>query len=86
LLDDFSRYILAWKLCTTISATGVSERLQLALRASGLGQIKVLHRPRMLSDNGPSYVPSELGDILQHGVVEHRLDQNLLQLDVLVFQ
>src|SRR5256886_8885061 len=30
-LDDFSRYILAWKLCTTMSATDVSDTLQVAL-------------------------------------------------------
>ena len=53
-LDDFSRYILAWKLCTTMSATDVSDTLQVALQASGLNQVKVLHRPRLLSDNGPS--------------------------------
>src|SRR5256884_7458566 len=35
-LDDFSRYILAWKLCTTMSATDVSAQLQVALRGSGL--------------------------------------------------
>jgi len=51
-LDDFSRYILAWKLCTTMSATDVSDTLQVALQASGLNQVKVLHRPRLLSDNG----------------------------------
>ena len=55
MLDDFSRYILAWKLCTTMSATDVSDTLQVALQRSGLNQVKVLHRPRLLSDNGPSY-------------------------------
>src|SRR6202158_4499091 len=63
-LDDFSRYILAWKLCTTMSATDVSDALQVALQASGLNQVKVLHRPRLLSDNGPSYVSSELSEWL----------------------
>ena len=57
-LDDFSRYILAWKLCTTMSATDVSDTLQVALQGSGLNQVKVLHRPRLLSDNGPSYMRS----------------------------
>ena len=32
-LDDFSRYILAWKLCTTMSATDASDTLQVALQA-----------------------------------------------------
>ena len=27
-LDDFSRYILAWKLCTTMTATDVSDTLR----------------------------------------------------------
>ena len=32
-LDDFSRYILAWKLCTTMTATDVSDTLTMALRS-----------------------------------------------------
>src|SRR5262249_21940835 len=70
-LDDFSRYILAWKLCTTMTATDVSDTLQVALRGSGLNQVKVLHRPRLLSDNGPSYVSSELGKWLEDNGIRH---------------
>ena len=70
-LDDFSRYILAWKLCTTMSATDVSDTLQVALQGSGLNQVKVLHRPRLLSDNGPSYVSSELGEWLEDNGIRH---------------
>jgi putative transposase len=55
-LDDFSRYIVAWKLCTTMKAEDVTDTLELALQASGLDQINVAHRPRLLSDNGPSYI------------------------------
>ena len=71
MLDDFSRYILAWKLCTTMSAADVSDTLQLALKAAGLDQVNVLHRPRLLSDNGPSYVSSELGDWLKDKGIRH---------------
>jgi transposase InsO family protein len=59
-LDDFSRYIVAWKLCTTMKAEDVTDTLELALQASGLDRINVAHRPRLLSDNGPSYVSAEL--------------------------
>ena len=69
MLDDFSRYILAWKLCTTMSATDVSDTLQ--VQWSGLNQLKVLHRPRLLSDNGPSYVSSELGEWLEDNGIRH---------------
>jgi putative transposase len=55
-LDDFSRYILAWKLCTTMTAADVTETLRLALTAAGLNHATVRQRPRLLSDNGPSYL------------------------------
>ena len=53
-LDDYSRYILAWKLCVSMKAQDVSDTLSLALEASGLASAQVRHRPRLLSDNGPS--------------------------------
>ena len=59
-LDDFSRYIIAWKLCTTMKAGDVTDTLELALEASGCDQAKVVHRLRLLSDNGSSYISSEL--------------------------
>jgi putative transposase len=70
-LDDFSRYILAWKLCTTMTASDVSDTLQVALQTSGLNQVKILHRPRLLSDNDPSYVSGELADWLADNGIGH---------------
>src|SRR6202167_6467904 len=68
-LDHFSRYILAWKLCTTMTATDVSDTLAIALRSSGLERVRVRHRPRLLSDNGPSYLSAQLGSWLEeHGM------------------
>jgi len=63
-LDDFSRYIIAWKLGSTMKAEDVTATLNLALKASGLDQAKVIHRPRLLSDNGSSYISSDLVDRL----------------------
>ena len=34
-LDDFSRYIIAWKLCTTMQSDDVTATLEQALNASG---------------------------------------------------
>ena len=48
-LDDFSRFIVAWKLCATMRADDVTATLDLALAASGLDQVTVAHRPRLLS-------------------------------------
>ncbi len=60
-LDGFSRYILAWKLCSTMTAADVAETLRLALNAAGLNHATVQQRLRLLSDNGPSYLSAQLG-------------------------
>ena len=70
-LDDFSRYIVAWKLCTTMAASDVTATLELALQASGLDQAEVPCRPRLLSDNGPSYVANDLSDWLEEQGMRH---------------
>jgi putative transposase len=70
-LDDHSRYIVAWKLCTTMKASDVTETLELALEASGCDDVTVVHKPRLLSDNGPSYVAGDLGDFLEDKGMEH---------------
>jgi transposase InsO family protein len=70
-LDDFSRYIIAWKLCTTMTAEDVVATLDLALKASGLDQAKVVHRPRLLSDNGSSYISADLAKWLDRQNMNH---------------
>ena len=70
-LDDFSRTIVAWKLCTTMAANDVTDTLNLALQASGLEQVAVVHRPRLLSDNGPCYVSGELAQWLERERMRH---------------
>jgi putative transposase len=70
-LDDFSRYIIAWKLCTTMKAEDVTATLDLALKASGLDQATVVHRPRLLSDNGSSYISADLAKWLDSQDISH---------------
>ena len=70
-LDDFSRFIVAWKLCATMKTQDVAATLDLALAASGVDQMTVAHRPRLLSDNGSSYVASDLADWLDKQNIEH---------------
>jgi putative transposase len=70
-LDDFSRYIIAWKLCTTMRAEDVTDTLELALTASGCDSARVLHKPRLLSDNGPSYIAAELAEWIDANGMSH---------------
>ena len=71
ILDDFSRYILAWKLSPTMGTTDVEDTLNLALEKEGLTEVRVRHRPRLLSDNGPAYVSKELKRFLKRKDIEH---------------
>ena len=45
--------------------------LELALEASGLDQVHVVHKPRLLSDNGPSYISADLADSLADKGMKH---------------
>ena len=70
-LDDYSRYIVSWKLCTNMRAADVTDTLDLALQASGCDQVHVVHKPRLLSDNGSSYVSGDLAEWLQDKGMKH---------------
>ena len=70
-LDDFSRYIIAWKLCTTMKAGDVTDTLKMALTASGCDSARVLHKPKLLSDNGPSYIAAELAEWIDANGMSH---------------
>lgn len=70
-LDDFSRYILAWKLTPTMNASDVQDTLLLALDKTGLDHVLVEHRPRLLSDNGSCYLSKDLKLFLERKHIEH---------------
>jgi putative transposase len=70
-LDDFSRYIVGWKLCATMKVQDVTATLDRALSASGLDKMTVVHRTRLLSDNGASYVAEDLARWLDDRNMEH---------------
>jgi putative transposase len=81
-LDDYSRYIIALKerfafrkargkLCTNMRAEDVTDTLDLALAASGCDSATVLHKPRLLSDNGPSYIAGELAEYIEANKMSH---------------
>ena len=70
-MDDYSRYILSWKLFSTMSADDVKQTLDKAVEMTGVDQVHVRHRPRLLSDNGPCYVSGELKKYLERHGIEH---------------
>ena len=71
ILDDYSRDIIAWTLCTTMKAADVTDTLELALETSGCDSATVIQKPGLLSDNGSSCVASDLADYLEDKGMDH---------------
>ena len=70
-LDDYSRYIISWKLTKSMMAEDVKDTLDLAIEKTGIEQVKVKHKPRLLSDNGPSYLSKDLKEYLAQKQMTH---------------
>jgi len=64
ILDDDAGSIFGWKLCGSMKAGDVTAALDNAPAASGCDSVKVRHKPRLLSDNGASYIASKLAEYL----------------------
>lgn len=54
-----------------MTANDVTDTLKLALAASGCDEARVRHKPRLLSDNGSSYIATDLADWLDRKKIEH---------------
>ena len=70
-LADYSRYILAWRLCRGMATEDVQLTLDDAIRFTGIRRARVRYRPRLLSDNGPCYVSQALRDYLTEAGIDH---------------
>lgn len=71
ILDDYSRYILAWRLCQGMSADDVKLTLNDAILFTGIRHATVVNRPRLLSDNGPCYISGVLKGYLEEERIGH---------------
>jgi len=56
-MDDYSRYILAWDLRQNMTSRDVMPSIEIALKFGGLTKENA---PKILSDNGKCYISSEI--------------------------
>jgi transposase InsO family protein len=70
-LDDYSRYIIAWKLFTSMTAGDVTELLDLAVAKKGVEHVAVRYRSWLLSDNSSCYISGELAEFLEDKGMAH---------------
>jgi len=72
-MDDYSRFILAWKLQKDMSANSLIEVVQEAVDAAGMTDVPVEDRTRLLSDNGAGYISKAFRDYLHLVGIRHIL-------------
>ena len=72
-MDDYSRFILGWKLQKDMSANSLIEVVQKAVDATGMTDVPVEDRTKLLSDNGAGYVSRAFRDYLNLVGIGHIL-------------
>jgi len=72
-MDDYSRFILSWKLQKDMSANSLIEVIQDAVDATGMTEVPVEDRTRLLSDNGAGYISRAFRDYLHLVGIRHIL-------------
>ncbi|MEY4931476.1 MAG: hypothetical protein RI909_2200 [Bacteroidota bacterium] len=82
-LDDYSRYVVGWELCKGMKAQDAESTVRKALMHAGIPKGK---RPKLLSDNGSSYIADEFKAFLKdegiqpiHGRVCHPQTQGKIE-------
>ncbi len=72
-MDDYSRFILSWKLQRDMTSDSFIEVVQDAVDLTGMTEVALDDRTRLLSDNGPGYVSRAFGDYLRLVGIRHIL-------------
>jgi len=72
-MDDYSRSILAWKLQRDMTSDSLIQVVQLAIDATGMTEVPLADRTRLLSDNGSGYVSRAFRDYLGLVGIRHIL-------------
>jgi putative transposase len=70
-MDDYSRFILAWELKSDMAATSLIDVVQKAVDFTGMTDVPVEDRTALLSDNGSGYLSQQFGDYLRLVGVRH---------------
>ena len=72
-MDDYSRFILAHKLQRDMTSDSFIEVVQEAVDKTGMTEVPVADRTRLLSDNGSGYVSRAFNDYLHLVGIRHIL-------------
>ena len=72
-MDDFSRFILAWRLQVDMTSASLIEVVQDAIDLTGMTDVPVEDRTSLLSDNGSGYISRLFREYLRLVGIRHIL-------------
>lgn len=70
-MDDYSRFILAWELKPDMAAASLIDVVQKAVDVTGMTDVPVEDQTVLLSDNGSGYLSRQFGEYLRLVSVRH---------------
>jgi putative transposase len=70
-MDDFSRLILAWDLMLDMTAESIGDVVEQAVAFTGMRNVPVENKTRLLTDNGSGYIAKALEEYLRMQSIRH---------------
>ena len=72
ILDDFSRYVVAWRPCSGMTSRVMSPRhWNSRCKRLACDRTDIVHKPLLLSDDGSSYISGDSADRLSDNGMSH---------------
>jgi putative transposase len=70
-LDDYSRFLISLRLVKDMTGRTLINFVQEAVEASGVQDVRVEHKPKLLSDNGSGYISKPFNEYLDLVDIHH---------------
>ena len=71
ILDDYSRYLLAYQVVADMTGPTLTDLVHEAVELTGMAQVPVEHKPMLLSDNGSGYLSGPFNEYLDLMQIRH---------------
>ncbi len=71
LLDDYSRYLINYRVVRDMTGPTLTDLVQEAVEITGMADVPVEHKTALLSDNGSGYISKPFNEYLEQQAIKH---------------
>lgn len=71
ILDDYSRYLIHLDVVRDMTGPTLTDLVQQAVEITGMRDVPVAHKAKLLSDNGSGYISAPFNEYLQQVGIQH---------------